>query len=157
MALSFAAVPEFQSTLPLRRATSTLAQAEHRWDISIHAPLAESDSVSMPSMPRPQYFNPRSPCGERRPVDKLAPKQGGISIHAPLAESDSLHSCLPTSVCVKFQSTLPLRRATSGEWVAQQADVISIHAPLAESDVVEVGVGAGLGISIHAPLAESDQ
>ena len=111
MALSFAAVPEFQSTLPLRRATSTLAQAEHRWD---------------------------------------------ISIHAPLAESDSLHSCLPTSVCVKFQSTLPLRRATSGQWVAQQADVISIHAPLAESDVVEVGVGAGLGISIHAPLAESD-
>ena len=33
----------FQSTLSVRRATSTFEQAEHRWDISIHALRKESD------------------------------------------------------------------------------------------------------------------
>ena len=79
----------FQSTLPLRGATfpdsrfcvciiisihaplagsdtRTPATAARSSGISIHAPLAGSDP-DFPSLPRRSaYFNPRSPCGERR-------------------------------------------------------------------------------------------
>ena len=56
--------------------------------ISIHALLAESDSVnfwiSFPTL----YFYPRSPCGERHQNIKKSPCKTLISIHALLAESD---------------------------------------------------------------------
>ena len=79
-----------------------------------------------------------------------------------------------------FQSTLPLRGATStlGERGRTQCDFnphspcgerhvyafvpegridISIHTPLAGSDLQSLlGLGALLGISIHTPLAGSD-
>ena len=55
-----------------------------------------------------------------------------------------------------FQSTLSVRRATSMSLWLAHATQISIHALREESDVVDVGVGAGLGISIHALREESD-
>ena len=78
----------FQSTLSLRRATDVpfllfqqvvisihalLAESDScsrstwmsSW-ISIHALLAESDLAQQPCWPLTPYFNPRSPCGERR-------------------------------------------------------------------------------------------
>ena len=105
-------------------------------------------------MTGPQYFYPRSPCGERRPpnaaampvcnfyprspcgerllteINKLA--TGQISIHALLAESDG------DSLAVV--DVLP----------------ISIHALLAESDSGHQKQYGIFGISIHALLAESD-
>ena len=102
----------FQSTLPLRGATSVekilpglknisihvpLAGSDqqgrdrrHRADISIHAPLAGSDRSRRGYPRRGHYFNPRSPCRERHAL-----------------------SFLP-SMMVTFQSTLPLRGATPG-------------------------------------------
>ena len=112
------------------------APAETGSSISIHALLAESDLVLVFGMPtsvsflstlslrratvqrgpwphQRGHFYPRSPCGERRPVDhQRTCIFAGISIHALLAESDlSIHNV-----------TLP----DTG---------ISIHALLAESDV----------------------
>ena len=58
----------------------------------------------------PGYFNPRSPCGERR-------KQTGQN----------------SAVCV-FQSTLPVRGATVPQKTQDCARAISIHAPRAGSD-----------------------
>ena len=61
--------------------------------------------------PQMNYFNPRSPCGERRCLPQLLQGHGAISIHALLAESDRM-------IC-----TLGTRQK------------ISIHALLAESDL----------------------
>ena len=57
---------EFQSTLSLRRATVHGYDFRVRVTISIHALLAESDSSPTLLCPARFYFNPRSPCGERR-------------------------------------------------------------------------------------------
>ncbi len=101
----------FQSTLSLRRATST------------------SPSSSYSTF----YFNPRSPCGERHWSKWRSAMRQHISIHALLAESDFYH---PQRVVNHrlFQSTLSLRRATQAAAVPQRLENISIHALLAESD-----------------------
>ena len=80
-------------------------------DISIHALLAESDSQ--------KHINRRS--------DHI------ISIHALLAESDP-QAIYPCETPPKFLSTLSLRRATNSGTQADPAKSISIHALLAESD-----------------------
>mgnify|MGYP006073930411 CR=1 FL=1 len=104
------AVDEFQSTLPLRGATrrgcSTVAVAV----ISIHAPLTGSDSCASPLPKAGEYFNPRSPYGER-PQRRPGPW-----------------------TCLIFQSTLPLRGATNSATSLCKNIVISIHAPLTGSD-----------------------
>ena len=78
--------------------------------ISIHAPLAGSDSLRPQNYDIPVNFNPRSPCGER------------------LASFD--HDLMEQA----FQSTLPLRGATNAIREEEKALAISIHAPLAGSD-----------------------
>ena len=81
---------QFQSTLPLRGATVAIARHVARRKISIHAPLAGSDRRTAASRRKSLCdFNPRSPCGERR-------LPGWIPLFPQ-----------------KFQSTLPLRGATS--------------------------------------------
>ena len=78
------------------------------------------------------YFYPRSPCGERRPVN-------------------AFHDDLLT-----FLSTLSLRRATLGGQAGVLKSLISIHALLAESDAITDLTLLPFYISIHALLAESD-
>ena len=100
----------FLSTLSLRRATAPNRRLYHcnrnfyprspcgerhghetspyRVVISIHALLAESDSIAGRITSNGTNFYPRSPCGERlRPID-VPQYQILISIHALLAESD---------------------------------------------------------------------
>ena len=128
---------KFQSTLSLRRATVAGAKVIPVVPISIHALLAESDdrfSRFWAAYPRFQstlslrratvcnnqifrksiYFNPRSPCGERR---------GWV---------------LLMGMPMEFQSTLSLRRATGVVVVGLGGVAISIHALLAESDASSV-------------------
>ena len=169
---------QFLSTLSLRRATTwtvrqwtspddfyprspcgerLLADLQIRvaLDISIHALLAESDSVWGFSDVHPS-----------------------ISIHALLAESD-LNAHLYYHSRGLFLSTLSLRRATNANLrrhcsnndfyprspcgerrrrgVSGYLDnIISIHALLAESDAPYKLCLSRNGISIHALLAESD-
>ena len=79
----------FLSTLSLRRATpSKLAKTSRTENISIHALLAESDRPRQVIVVIVDNFYPRSPCGERPPIDVLAVSALPISIHALLAESD---------------------------------------------------------------------
>ena len=80
---------KFQSTLPLRGATHLLPGQPRGKPISIHTPLAGSDHAGTARKGWALYFNPHSPCGER-----LA-----FCFNRP-------HSSI-------FQSTLPLRGATS--------------------------------------------
>ena len=57
----------FQSTLPVRGATRCFSRVQ-RVIISIHAPRAGSDECADIHRIRREYFNPRSPGGERRGV-----------------------------------------------------------------------------------------
>ena len=80
----------FQSTLPLRGATRVRGDGTTMLVISIHTPLAGSDTEPPARRLRARDFNPHSPCGERQ-VD--LDRQGKALV---------------------FQSTLPLRGATGG-------------------------------------------
>ena len=126
-----------------------------RMDISIHALLAESDAPRRKHTGPARNFYPRSPCGER-------PTYTGQSTEE-----------------LEFLSTLSLRRATAwasgvtagfrhfyprspcGERLIElkstaAGNLISIHALLAESDRLMLCPLHHQQISIHALLAESD-
>ena len=127
-------IPQFLSTLSLRRATRVNQFSPKTKDISIHALLAESDRVyvsynqynntflSTLSLRRAtdynksmllhlKYFYPRSPCGERQRCELSRDDRKIISIHALLAESDRGQRPY-WGECQTFLSTLSLRRAT---------------------------------------------
>ena len=145
----------FLSTLSLRRATFFGCNYPFKLLISIHALLAESDGFC-----------------------DLEPIKNPISIHALLAESDPMTSETVWVITV-FLSTLSLRRATIGQMAIQAIHkyfyprspcgerrspkgsvhdfkLISIHALLAESDLETLARAFLSHISIHALLAESD-
>ena len=52
---------KFQSTLPVRGATSSIQNAESELDISIHAPREGSDDCLTNCWREALNFNPRSP------------------------------------------------------------------------------------------------
>ena len=100
----------FLSTLSLRRATYRSIDRNNVGKISIHALLAESDSMYTSLCCGCFDFYPRSPCGER---------------HMSGATGRILRA---------FLSTLSLRRATTPARISSRLPEISIHALLAESD-----------------------
>ena len=128
-----AVTTKFQSTLPVWGATQT----------SSGCPAGEV------------YFNPRSPCGERRDAagsvnhfsefQSTLPVWGAtfdvlivlhfshISIHAPRVGSDYVKSGVD-DIKTEFQSTLPVWGATVIVVQASAIKAISIHAPRVGSD-----------------------
>ena len=101
----------FQSTLPAWGATTYDYSDGYLTKISIHAPRMGSDASSNLSIVRFQYFNPRSPHGER-----LCGFKAGFNYAA-------------------FQSTLPAWGATALAPTFENALTISIHAPRMGSDM----------------------
>ena len=112
--------------------------------ISIHALRVESDKVGLSSGFSIFYFNPRSPCGERRLGDCIACLTCAISIHALRVESDSNRRGYSRDT-MTFQSTLSVWRATTHIIVVSHiALAISIHALRVESDSVRGNEGRTL-------------
>ena len=102
--------------------------------ISIHAPRAGSDNGA----------------------DYERPLTYDISIHAPRAGSDIPQTMGGMSPAI-FQSTLPVRGATTSLPQRQGHRGISIHAPRAGSDeYAGSDLDKRMTISIHAPRAGSD-
>ena len=145
----------FQSTHPLRGATYIDRSGNLYTVISIHAPLAGCDEAGAE-----------------------VPANAKISIHAPLAGCDSglcrqhhpRRNFNPRTPCgvrpdrwrdidgrKKFQSTHPLRGATTENEMLRETQRISIHAPLAGCDLQISEITELFEISIHAPLAGCDQ
>ena len=146
--------------------------------ISIHALLAESDLLILPSRftrsaflstlslrratrrdaniwHRRLYFYPRSPCGERPTYVFVITPTPWISIHALLAESDRSKP-LSRQRPSKFLSTLSLRRATRRRPVYTAIDAFLSTLSLRRATTSLVVIGTNCVISIHALLAESD-
>ena len=106
----FTAVSSFQSTHPLRGATRVHVRLCDFLCISIHAPLAGCDAGIQQTLCQGFDFNPRTPCGVRQNHTR--------------------------AVCrlIEFQSTHPLRGATTVVAKQGEKNDISIHAPLAGCD-----------------------
>ena len=124
------------------------------------------------------YFNPRSPCGERRSGRSRPRLTASISIHAPRVGSDrgwNHHLCyLRISIhAPRVGSDADLRHAEfpglhisihaprvgsdPPGWICMRATCISIHAPRVGSDPIRTCPLLLPGqISIHAPRVGSD-
>ena len=123
----------FQSTLPLRGATDCRFVFAIQCIISIHAPLTGSDKHYLRGYITTKNFNPRSPYGERPKKDTLlSVTSRNFNPRSPYGERRSISFNPKKSK--RFQSTLPLRGATSAKVSAYIAHTISIHAPLTGSD-----------------------
>jgi len=131
---SFPVSKRFQSTLPVRGATYFPFCGGWVEVISIHAPRAGSDIRD-------------------RPDDPLV----GISIHAPRAGSDD-GVLFATAEAKKFQSTLPVRGATS-RWRPEslRRHHFNPRSPCGERPAVMADYKRWQQISIHAPRAGSDR
>ena len=146
---------EFQSTLPMRGATIRRLITIDGINISIHAPHAGSDIAPTSCHVHWEDFNPRSPCGERLYAPAYKNKQYPISIHAPHAGSDRLSRSAATSSRA-FQSTLPMRGATSFAALASDVGPFQSTLPMRGATGQRRGEGEKNDISIHAPHAGSD-
>ena len=101
----------FQSTLPMRGATRSDVYVKTMVPISIHAPHAGSDTLPQRSRLPWQYFNPRSPCGERPFVHHF---QSGVQrFQSTLPMRGATITNGAYGPAYGFQSTLPMRGATS--------------------------------------------
>ena len=103
-------VQRFQSTLPVWGATLAQVRFKPMMIISIHAPRVGSDKSVTYLVTLANYFNPRSPCGERL-ISSSQPSGGSV-----------------------FQSTLPVWGATNRHQQTIHHRKISIHAPRVGSD-----------------------
>ena len=122
----------FQSTLPVWGATSLTEILPFLRVISIHAPRVGSDLVHVGLLLFCDYFNPRSPCGERH-FERFQERDEQI-----------------------FQSTLPVWGATRQSHHSPSRQTISIHAPRVGSDFAVLWNTSAVQISIHAPRVGSD-
>ena len=104
---------KFQSALPLRGATTLVDVLLEDRRISIRAPLAGSDFSQHRRLAQLGYFNPRSPCGERRERwIRCWPWSWYFNPRSPCGERRRHRVQQPVSL--RFQSALPLRGATRG-------------------------------------------
>ena len=123
---------QFQSTHPLRGATHSVRAVSHHALISIHAPLAGCDLCRRFNASCIGYFNPRTPCGVR--------------LARPAAMTG----------CAGFQSTHPLRGATSSSTRMRGTGTFQSTHPLRGATIPPSETVVRMAISIHAPLAGCD-
>ena len=144
----------FQSTLPARGATA------ERWPLlselqyfNPRSPHGERRSTTAGATCR-TYFNPRSPHGERPVYFQCAWRNDGISIHAPRTGSDGVIGvpCAAAVISIHAPRTGSDDRPESGSVLPG----ISIHAPRTGSDDRPESGSVLPGISIHAPRTGSD-
>ena len=123
--------------------------------ISIHAPRVGSDTSPCCGYADVLYFNPRSPCGERRCKPAAYGVCCQISIHAPRVGSDVFRKIGQTGH-LHFNPRSPCgERLTTGR-KGKFKRLISIHAPRVGSDDFAKWFSDAGSISIHAPRVGSD-
>ena len=128
--------PIFQSTRPMRGATHPVQFPVEGHGISIHAPHAGRDVLTVNAFTcATDNFNPRAPCGARPSVYFTRWTILWISIHAPHAGRDDSGGGHETAI-IRFQSTRPMRGATKISSYIKPGEDISIHAPHAGRDPV---------------------
>ena len=139
----------FQSTPPARRATCAARQCAPRILVSIHAPRAEGDSMTLSAATTWASVSIHAPRAEGDVAARVAagnPQR--VSIHAPRAEGDP--SCRPRSPCASSFNPRPPRGGRPRvDGFQPPARLVSIHAPRAEGDRATIthygAIGYGSG------------
>ncbi len=169
----------FQSTRPVRGATSFDDARVRDTLVSIHAPRAGRDVLRRVGKAFSACFNPRAPCGARRQgrespafvtpgFNPRAPcgarpirrRRGSlssrVSIHAPRAGRD-VDVCLKLGVPYRFQSTRPVRGATSvSSLPSASVRGFNPRAPCGARPKRRMSEAQKGKVSIHAPRAGRD-
>ena len=123
--------------------------------ISIHAPRVGCDLAVITVAASSSYFNPRTPCGVRRPHKWDEYMKILFQSTHPVWGATWWAFSMPSSIWL-FQSTHPVWGATSNQVAGYCRQEISIHAPRVGCDRVP-GLGRkDGGISIHAPRVGCD-
>ena len=122
--------------------------------VSIHAPLARSNCYSGGSRSRDFRFNTCSSCEEQ--PRKVSP--GTISKRFNTCSSceEQRGTVNSSGRSLRFQYMLLLRGATIKKYGMGRYDGVSIHAPLARSNFEPYVQALRDLVSIHAPLARSN-
>ena len=126
-------------------------------DFNPRTPYGMRQEIAPRRLKHIEYFNPRTPYGMRLWYEPSSYPSSQISIHVPLTGCDGFPSSNPSSAedfnprtpygmrpfyCStfsssnKFQSTHPLRDATSKDIRKETKINISIHAPLTGCDCI---------------------
>ena len=139
----------FQSTRPVWGATGYEISAGTIHKISIHAPRVGRDRRRRRHGHHPGHFNPRAPCGARRPAARYRGQECYFNPRAPcgarltqsgiISAEHLFQSTRPVwgatiparhpTTKEKFQSTRPVWGATGRLCNVVFVDTISIHAP----------------------------
>ena len=94
----------FQSTHPMRGATIINGKKVwHRIFQSTH-PMRGATGTVDGNFKKPQYFNPRTPCGVRPFDAEIAEKFSVISIHAPHAGCDQTSDPAQANACISIHA-----------------------------------------------------
>ena len=121
-------VSVFQSTRSMRGATVPSDEFVTYVLFQSTRPMRGATSSGHPSPYPCRCFNPRAPCGARRP------------------------SLMDGASFLMFQSTRPMRGATDSKGGQQLSDAVSIHAPHAGRDSPDSsGVLTAVGFNPRAP------
>ena len=131
--LLFSPFPVFQSTRPVWGATLRPPEVIPRRDISIHAPRVGRDPCSSSQAATPCYFNPRAPCGARRPASGRPSRRCRFQSTRPVWGATVRAE--PEMVSAPFQSTRPVWGATFVGRSTITQSTISIHAPRVGRDL----------------------
>ena len=168
----------FQSTRPLRGATSSSKSPRRAARFQSTRPLRGATGLAAAVGTIPTGFNPRAPCGARRsrcsrptrtttsfnPRAPCGARQGANSLKhltQPFQSTRPLRGATRDTdgqamMDCEFQSTRPLRGATFKPCKCVTFKSVSIHAPLAGRDQEHAERQGCLEVSIHAPLAGRD-
>ena len=115
----------------MRGATPVDDRADRLVDISIHAPLAGSDS-SLSYLVRSLAFQSTLPL--RGATEMMFAPGRSLGFQSTLPLRGATEMMFAPGRSLGFQSTLPLRGATTHDHNIPRRNAISIHAPLAGSD-----------------------
>ena len=169
---------QFQPTLPARGATERRRPRPTPDLISTHAPRTGSDKSEQKDIPcvrrfqptlpargatcasartryRANYFNPRSPHGERPDWLDDTEWLEDISTHAPRTGSDASGGSRWCRL-IGFQPTLPARGATAGFPAPASPSRFQPTLPARGATTDGSPAAAGRAISTHAPRTGSD-
>ena len=128
----------FQSTHPLRGATRVSVKRADLIKISIHAPLAGCDDPARGRHRSDQDFNPRTPCGVRRPRWPGVHHRWHFNPRTPCGVRPSIMWVL-SSVCPYFNPRTPCGVRLCAPMISLPIS-ISIHAPLAGCDTASINL-----------------
>ena len=93
----------FQSTLTLRRATSSVWAAPQAGQFQSTLSLRRATATKIPAYAHTADFNPRSPCGERRPSGVFMPTINNFNPRSPCGERQQIPPNWPYRFCLKCQ------------------------------------------------------